>query len=437
MERDARTVNGNSAVQPIFIGRPTAVAEAKPTPPFMIHTRNFFYLGVRYDPAAARAALPDGLHPLEDCSGVIGVYTAPEGWGLAPLCCTFFGISVSEQVAPDGSPTVFMAEQIVGDQGEAIYHDSYNQRVRHGVTHTSRDGDTAIGDMQSEAGLELEIKAFPRFEETYSPTSGLHYYMGEAEGGGVNIFSVAFTARFIPADILRFKIFDSASARLKSLKPVHVDWAMFLDTVPLTFSAPSLYSPSTHADYSASAQQVGLMDLLSRIGHAAALVSREGRTLFLTPEAQRMLSNVQVGGKLAVWRQVDQQALDAELSTLGTNGRLVSSPVAIERPDGGLPVVAKALPVSSALAGEPAILILFSDPANAAVPEAHALLQVIGLTPAEARLAATVASGNALRACAEQLNVTENTARSTLKIVYDKLGISKQSELAGIVARMG
>ena len=58
-------------------------------------------------------------------------------------------------------------------------------------------------------------------------------------------------------------------------------------------------------------------------------------------------------------------------------------------------------------------------------------------TPAEARLASQVGTGHSVKESADLAGVTENTARSTLKVAYDKLGIGKQSELAGIVARLG
>ncbi|MEQ1770014.1 MAG: hypothetical protein ABL879_09255 [Devosia sp.] len=67
---------------------------------------------------------------------------------------------------------------------------------------------------------------------------------------------------------------------------------------------------------------------------------------------------------------------------------------------------------------------------------ADAGLRARGLTPAEARLAVAVGRGRPVRDAAVHLNITENTARSTLKLVYGKLGISKQSELGHLVARL-
>ena len=64
------------------------------------------------------------------------------------------------------------------------------------------------------------------------------------------------------------------------------------------------------------------------------------------------------------------------------------------------------------------------------------MLQLFGLTGAEARLAALVGVGHAPRGAAAELRISEHTARSTMKTVYDKLGINKQSELGHLVARL-
>ena len=64
------------------------------------------------------------------------------------------------------------------------------------------------------------------------------------------------------------------------------------------------------------------------------------------------------------------------------------------------------------------------------------VLRSMGLTPAEARLAALIGKGLTARSAAQELRISENTARSTLKQVYGKLGIRKQAELGHFIARV-
>lgn len=61
---------------------------------------------------------------------------------------------------------------------------------------------------------------------------------------------------------------------------------------------------------------------------------------------------------------------------------------------------------------------------------------LLNVTTGEARVAALVGSGMAPRDAAERLGITEETARTTLKRVFAKVGVSRQSELAALLARL-
>jgi DNA-binding CsgD family transcriptional regulator len=52
-----------------------------------------------------------------------------------------------------------------------------------------------------------------------------------------------------------------------------------------------------------------------------------------------------------------------------------------------------------------------------------------GLSPAEARLAATLADGTSLEAAAESLSISIHTARTQLKSIFSKCGVRRQGEL--------
>lgn len=58
------------------------------------------------------------------------------------------------------------------------------------------------------------------------------------------------------------------------------------------------------------------------------------------------------------------------------------------------------------------------------------------LTPAESRLAALIASGLGPRDAAAKLGISEATARSALKIVFSKVGVTRQNELAALLSTL-
>lgn len=65
------------------------------------------------------------------------------------------------------------------------------------------------------------------------------------------------------------------------------------------------------------------------------------------------------------------------------------------------------------------------------------ILRGLGLSAAEARLAAIVGSGCSPAAAAEELRISEGNVRTALKKIFCKLGINRQSELATLVTRVG
>jgi DNA-binding CsgD family transcriptional regulator len=80
------------------------------------------------------------------------------------------------------------------------------------------------------------------------------------------------------------------------------------------------------------------------------------------------------------------------------------------------------------------VLAIDSDADRPADPAV--VRDVLGLTLGEARVAALVGSGRSPRAAAEQLGLTEETTRTALKRVFAKTGVSRQSELASLLAKL-
>ena len=57
------------------------------------------------------------------------------------------------------------------------------------------------------------------------------------------------------------------------------------------------------------------------------------------------------------------------------------------------------------------------------------------LTPSEARLALRLVTGESLRSAALALNVSYETARTALKVIFTKTGTHRQSELVIVILR--
>ena len=101
---------------------------------------------------------------------------------------------------------------------------------------------------------------------------------------------------------------------------------------------------------------------------------------------------------------------------------------------GDYPVLV-APPRAAACAGE--ALVLSLDPSyRRGGPGSGFLALWFGLTPAEAEVALRAARGDGLRAIADALGIQHSTARSHLHRVFQKAGVSRQAELAWMVAHL-
>lgn len=81
-------------------------------------------------------------------------------------------------------------------------------------------------------------------------------------------------------------------------------------------------------------------------------------------------------------------------------------------------------------------VLLITDPASSPVLPAGMLQALYGLTKSEAQLVIGLSEGARIESVAVAFGISTNTAKTHLKQVFRKLGISRQSELVGLVARL-
>ncbi len=199
----------------------------------------------------------------------------------------------------------------------------------------------------------------------------------------------------------------------------------------------------------AEASQLALSDALARVGVGVFLLAGDARVLFANPAGQALLGDglVVAHGRLTARSETAREALQARIAEAAFGDAVARSgppqPVLVPHPqrDGFLAVhilpvrPAGGGPVETLLAETVAIAVVTSSEADA--PADPALVRdLFGLTLAEARLAALVGAGRPPRKAGEQLGITEATARTTLKRVFQKTGTTRQSELTALLARM-
>jgi DNA-binding CsgD family transcriptional regulator/PAS domain-containing protein len=190
-----------------------------------------------------------------------------------------------------------------------------------------------------------------------------------------------------------------------------------------------------------------LGDAISRIGVGAFVLDGLGRVVFSNPAGERLIgeglhvANERLFAPGAEGRKLEV-ALSAVLHAESVHNPVDPRPILLRGPGEDQQLAIYLLPVRS---HEPAIdpllararvimLAIALAPGKAADPAI--IRDMLGLTLGEARIAAHIGSGLAPRETAARLGITEGATRTTLKRVFSKLGVSRQSELAVLLTRL-
>jgi DNA-binding NarL/FixJ family response regulator len=191
-------------------------------------------------------------------------------------------------------------------------------------------------------------------------------------------------------------------------------------------------------------------DLLAASEHlncGMILIRPDGRVGFANDQAERMLGDGLTikAGALYAAATTEQDGLDRLIASLLSGSQVSGDSVFVTRPSGKSPLVVQGAPIDpkrhptlerlgvSSSGG----LLLVHDLAPERQGSIARELQRMGLTKSQARVAELVGSGLSVKQAADETGVVEGTARTQLKAAFARLGVSRQSELAILITKLG
>ncbi|MGV7212210.1 helix-turn-helix transcriptional regulator [Bradyrhizobium sp. UFLA05-112] len=198
----------------------------------------------------------------------------------------------------------------------------------------------------------------------------------------------------------------------------------------------------------AELSKMGLGAALSRLGMGIFILDSLGRVIFSNPASQTMLGDGLdiIGDKLSVQSlALNSQASEAMKRIVNYRSEDVIAaqrPILVHRRSSNRPLTLYFLPIPMAETAmnlfltQARVIVLAIDPDVDSPPDPSLIRDILGLTLGEARVAALVGAGQSPREAAEKLGISEETARTTLKRVFAKVGVSRQSELAALLAKL-
>ncbi len=417
-----------------------SVAETSdlPQPPFVLSNIEYLNVVVQLDEETARTVLQGtGLEPSPALLGGFLIFVVPSDDRLGAFSVAQAWVDVAGFNSSDGSS----ARSVIGGYYSGIYGEImrriYRAPVLSGDSVLENHGDEVIGRAFHDGSEIFRIRARLLPGDPQWRTS-MHFFVRPRPDGHVVIHHVGHSSLAQPAEPVSLEILEAAPASLARIRPLRLVRS-FRQRMHLTVGVP-IESGTAQA----AAAEPDLIYLLSRLNRGAILVDRDQGITFVNTGAETLLGTMLTPPATSFGHRATRRArppLDAVILHLSKK-RVASTPMAVSRRDGRPPLLLTGVPLGSEDAGgqtrrEPAAtLVLVIDPDDPAETGAASSLELLGLTPAEARVATLVGSGLAPREVAAMLGNTEGTVRVQLQRAYGKLNISRQSELAAMVARV-
>lgn len=176
------------------------------------------------------------------------------------------------------------------------------------------------------------------------------------------------------------------------------------------------------------------------------LLNASGTLCYANRSAERMLADSAVtvrDGKLRAMQPAASKKLEALIATASHADPAVRSggSMALHTRDGAKPFSVLVTPVGrdrfAKLRADASVCVCLTDlEGEGTLPEGP-LRDVLGLTPAESRLAQALFQGASLQEAAKRFDLSPNTLRAQLSSIFGKTQTNRQAELIALLARIG
>ena len=217
----------------------------------------------------------------------------------------------------------------------------------------------------------------------------------------------------------------------------------FATIIPLMQKSLTIYSRMEIGGISQEIYQ----QLLSSMGIASFILGANYEVMAKNYLAEHVLKNKDglsiIGKKLVCIDKADQLTLTTMCDTIRQNIAQGNRPqladnFTINRPQAGSTWGVLIRPVDSGdfmgAENNPELLLLLRDSNRRQLPTPSLLIDIFGVTLAEARLTLKLLEGLSLTAAAEALGISRNTARTQLSSVFSKTNLNSQTQLVKLVS---
>ena len=250
-------------------------------------------------------------------------------------------------------------------------------------------------------------------------------------------------------DLIGFDVTDKKSRMRLRLRLIRLsgeagfspsDRTRLQSIVALMHKALQLYAAYTQNNF----VEAFYDHLLGSMDIATIIVNQHLEVFSTNTQAQYLLATGKVaflrGKQLQLWEKSEQPKLRESCHRAIERQAEISPEIStrhtISDRDGAnweVNVRGLSLPNVAFNSGEPQIAVLLQPLQRNIAPSPERLVELLAVTPSEAKLVAKLVEGGTLTAAATALGISRNTARAQLSSVFNKTGVNRQSQLVKLV----
>jgi len=240
--RSSRWLGGTLVAIALGFASGLAHAQTKaPPPPYQIAKANLVFLGVIWEEAAIRKALPPGITPVKEMAGAINIYQTGGSYAFGPYQAAYFWVDIEGFDAPDGTKGRWMLAGVYGpnDQMPAALNEHYGLPVRLGGSRVeaTAQGKRAIATVNGQDFITVEIKAS---EECQAVASTVNYPGMQPTTKRVVVNEIPYIVDFCKAEPVSVKVNAPPGDPFSAFPIAKVVWAGEGRNASFSFSPPKV-----------------------------------------------------------------------------------------------------------------------------------------------------------------------------------------------------
>ena len=228
----------------IALGIVSGLAHAQtkaPSPPYQIAGANLVLLGVMWDEAAIRKALPAGITPVKEMTGGINVYQTGGSYAFGPYQAAYFWVDIEGFDTPDGTKGRWMLAGVYGpnDKMPVALKEHYGLPVRLGGSRVeaTAQGKREIGTVNGQDFITVEIKSS---EECQAVAGTLNYPGVQPNTKHLVVNEIPYVGEICKAEPVSVTVNASAGDPFSAFPIAKVVWAADFRNASFSFSPPKV-----------------------------------------------------------------------------------------------------------------------------------------------------------------------------------------------------